>query len=331
MWLPQRVYISRSGAYEYHPPKGGSKTIAPKGARKSEVLRAYEQLFETEGTVRHLYERYRDSERYTRLAIGTKKQYEFAWKKLEPVFGDVQASTLTTPDIRYYMDLRGKTSRKGANVELIFLRLILDWGIQYSHLSFNPCDKVTPYILPGRTRYVTDQEYKDFYSSAPETVQIFMEIAYICAARGQDVRALKLVGNVDKEVCGIVDGGLYIKQGKTGKAQIKLWNNRLKSIVDRAKALREERLNKRGLSSPYLIVTPSGGPYTAPALTSLWNRAKRNFEAKTETKVDWTFHDLKAKGISDFEGDKKNFSGHKNQAMVERYNRTPDKTKVIDF
>ena len=65
------------------------------------------------------------------------------------------------------MDRRGQISRKGANVELIFLRLILDWGMQYNHLSFNPCDKVTPYILQGRDRYVTDKEYKDFYDNAP--------------------------------------------------------------------------------------------------------------------------------------------------------------------
>ena len=47
--------------------------------------------------------------------------------------------------------------------------------------------------------------------------------------------------------------------------------------------------------------------------------------------MDWTFHDLKAKGISDFEGDKQALSGHKSRLQMERYNRTPDRVEVIDF
>lgn len=323
MWLPERVYVGRSGAYEYHPASGGSKTIAPKNAPKSEVLRAYEQLFNDTGTVKALKESYCKSDRYTRLAPGTRKQYEWAWKKLEPVFGKILASALRTHHVRKYMDLRGKVSKKGANTERIFLKLVLDWGIQYNHLEINPCDKAKPFILNGRDRYVTDEEYKDFYQSAPEIVQILMELTYICAARGQDVRRISM-GDLTEE-------GIYIKQGKTGKAQIKLWNPRLKAVVERAKRLRKERLDKRGVSSMYLIVTPSGGPYSAPGLSGIWNRAKRDYEAKTGKIVDWTFHDLKAKAISDFEGDKQNFSGHKAKAMMERYNRTPDKTPVIDF
>ena len=35
----------------------------------------------------------------------------------------------------------------------------------------------------------------------------------------------------------------------------------------------------------------------------------------------FTFHDLKAKGVSDFEGDKKKASGHKSEAMVRIYDR----------
>jgi len=322
-WLPQRVYISKSGAFEYHPPSGGSKTIASKDAPKSEVLRAYERLFEVEGTVQFLKDSYCKSPRFTRLAPKTKEQYELAWKKLKPVFGHVFASTLKPHHVRTYMDLRGQTTEKGANSERVFLKLILDWGIQYNHLEVNPCDKVKPYILKPRNRYVTDKEYEDFYNEAPEIVQIFMELAYVCAARGQDIRKITL-NDLSKE-------GLYIKQAKTGKAQIKLWNERLRSVVERAKKLRDARLQKQGLSSLHLIVTPSGSPYSAPGLSGIWNRARREYEKKNGVLIDWTFHDLKAKAISDFEGDKQNFSGHKEKLVMESYNRTPDKTEVIDF
>jgi len=35
----------------------------------------------------------------------------------------------------------------------------------------------------------------------------------------------------------------------------------------------------------------------------------------------FTFQDLKAKGVSDFEGDKKKASGHKSESMVAVYDR----------
>tara|TARA_B110000444_G_scaffold117435_1_gene110495 strand:+ start:856 stop:1011 length:156 start_codon:yes stop_codon:yes gene_type:complete len=47
--------------------------------------------------------------------------------------------------------------------------------------------------------------------------------------------------------------------------------------------------------------------------------------------MDWTFHDLKAKAISDFQGDKQEFSGHKSRLQMEKYNRTADNVRVIDF
>ncbi|MFA0813853.1 hypothetical protein [Microbulbifer epialgicus] len=42
------------------------------------------------------------------------------------------------------------------------------------------------------------------------------------------------------------------------------------------------------------------------------------------------FHDLKIKGISDFEGDKQEFSGHKTRSMMERYNHTADKVVLLN-
>lgn len=41
-------------------------------------------------------------------------------------------------------------------------------------------------------------------------------------------------------------------------------------------------------------------------------------------------HDLKAKGISDYEGDKQHFSGHASKSMMERYNRTADVVEIVD-
>jgi integrase len=322
-WLPERVYISKkSGAFEHHPKSGGSKTIAPKGSTRQEVLYAYERLFSEDGTISHLWSQYSKSERYMRLKPSTQRDYEGAWNALKPVFGKVDAPNLKPVHIRKYMDLR--SSRKRANTERILMMNILGWGLEYNYLEANPVKDVKPFLMKPRDRYITDAEYEAFYNQVSPLLQIFMEFAYICAARAQDIRSIK--------ISDITDDGLLIVQAKTGKKQIKLWNGRLRELVARARALRAERIEDLAHDSVFLIVTTRGHSYTADGLKSLWAKARAKYANTTgEEKIDWTFHDLKAKGISDFDGDKQNFSGHKHRLQMEKYNRSPDTTRVIDF
>jgi len=42
----------------------------------------------------------------------------------------------------------------------------------------------------------------------------------------------------------------------------------------------------------------------------------------------FTFHDLKAKGVSDFDGDKKLASGHRSDSMIDVYDRKPGSVKA---
>ncbi len=43
-------------------------------------------------------------------------------------------------------------------------------------------------------------------------------------------------------------------------------------------------------------------------------------------KERFTFHDLKAKGVTDFDGNKQEAAGHKSAQTAEVYNRKPGKT-----
>ena len=105
---------------------------------------------------------------------------------------------------------------------------------------------------------------------------------------------------------------LRIKQGKTGKEQVKRWTPRLKAAI----ALAVKQPSK--IETLYILHTKHGQPYTSSGFKSNWQRAKEKVNA------DFTSHDLKAKGISDYEGDKQYFSGHKSKSMMEKYNRTAD-------
>jgi len=104
-----------------------------------------------------------------------------------------------------------------------------------------------------------------------------------------------------------------------------------RDAVDLAKQLRSKILDaKPGITSPYLILTRTMTPYTERGLKSLWSKNRAEVHEQmaiasavsiVEVELDWTYHGIKAKGTSDFEGDKQEFSGHKSRRQVDDYDR----------
>ncbi|MGP2409784.1 hypothetical protein [Yersinia enterocolitica] len=81
-----------------------------------------------------------------------------------------------------------------------------------------------------------------------------------------------------------------------GKKQIKAWTERLQQAI---KIADEIEIALR-VSSIYVLQQKSGHGYTRDGFNSRWRNAKL-LAAKTfpELDFDFTFHDLKAMGISD--------------------------------
>ena len=156
------------------------------------------------------------------------------------------------------------------------------------------------------------------YEVGANVVRAAMEIAYLCVARQSDVLSLS-----EEQIS---DMGIFIRQGKTGVKQIKAWTPRLRAAVSLARALPL----KPGIRSLFLIHQPSGSKYTRDGFNSRWREAKLAAQAKyPHLSIDFTFHDLKAKGISDLEGsleEKQAISGHKNSRQTAIYDR---KVKVV--
>ncbi len=73
--------------------------------------------------------------------------------------------------------------------------------------------------------------------------------------------------------------------------------------------------------------------YTRDGFNSRWKKAKQAAkEAFPDLDFNFTFHDLKAKGISDLEGtlaEKQVISGHKNITQTARYNRKIEVVPVV--
>lgn len=177
----------------------------------------------------------------------------------------------------------------------------------------NPCKGVKQFKEKTRTRYVTDTEYNAVFSVAPAVVQIAMEIAFLCCSRQADIL------NMRKSQLG--EEGILIQQSKTGVAQIKAWGKRTDAAISAAKGLPL----KPGMSSIYVIHQPSGAKYTRDGFNSRWMKAKQEAKERfPELEFDFTFHDLKAKGVSDLEGnlyDRRAITGHKNVEQTAKYVR----------
>lgn len=318
--LPKRVYRGKT-KFEFHPASGGSISLCPLDAPLSVVWAHYEKYINSEKIIfdyASLVNKFLHSANFFELAKDTQDDYQKYAKKVLPVFGKMNPDNIKPEHIRKYLDKRGLNSRTQANREKSFMSGVFRWGYERGLVKGNPCKGVRQFKEIERERYITDAEYQALYEVSPLVVMIAMELAYLCCARQKDVLALR------KDQ--LMDAGIFIKQGKTGKKQIKGWSNRLKQVIKMAESLPL----KEGVLSINVIHQRNGKAYSRNGFNSRWRKAKEEVIRKfPELDFDFTFHDLKAKGISDLEGtlqEKQKISGHKNITQTARYDR---KVKVV--
>lgn len=131
--------------------------------------------------------------------------------------------------------------------------------------------------------------------------------AYLYAERVSDV--LKM------DWPQIMDKGIFIQQGKTGVKQINAWTDRLRAAVDICRSWGE---------TGSVIKTMYGERYSYKRFNEDSRKVRTVAANYPGSPQDCTFHDLKVKGISDYEGtgrDKQKFSGHKTESQVLVYDR----------
>jgi integrase len=286
------------------------------------------QRYEEEKAKRHdvmtfsrLWGMFLASPAFTDLAIRTQSDYKQHQKKLLAVFGNMKADDIKIEQVRIYMDKRGMTSKNQANQEVSSMSRVFGWGFERGYVRGNPCRGIRKFTLVDRDVYIPDEDYLAIYESARLEVQIAMEISYLCAAREGDVFDLK-IDDLRAE-------GIFIEQNKTGKKQIKQWTPRLRAAIELAK-----KHFIHHSAAGYVLPSPSGGRMNRKSFNTWWNNAKKQAALKLGRTVPGTFHDIKAKAISDYEGssrDKQLFSGHKTENQVLIYDRKIKKTPSLDL
>ncbi|HDS1208908.1 TPA: tyrosine-type recombinase/integrase [Shewanella algae] len=320
--LPLRVYRGRS-AFEWKPKGGGTVRLCSLDSPMSEVWRQYEAVSseaENASTVSGLVSRFFASADFIELSKETQKDYRKYSKNILAVFGSMHVDKVEPQHIRIYMDKRGIKSRIQANREHAFFSRCYRFGYERGLCKGNPCKGVRKFKEEARKRYITDMEYNELYKNASAPVKVAMELAYLCCARQGDVLAMR--------TSQILEEGIFIAQGKTGAEQIKLWSPRLRAAIELSKTL-----SAPGVASTFVVCKPDGGKWTRDGFNSRWSEDRRKTRELTGLPLDFTFHDLKAKGISDIDGtlqEKQAISGHKNANQTAIYDRKIKQVYAVD-
>lgn len=265
-------------------------------------------MSEYESTMNYLFDRY-EREIVPKLAPRTQKDYKRILYRLRVEFGERPYLSMKPRDVgRFLQETPAKVSanRHVSVLSAVFSKAIGKW---YVHDDLrNPCVGVERNETKPRDRYVTDAEFKALYAIVSPSVKIAMELARMVGQRQGDLlRATWKQIDTNKRL-------FYFQQGKTGKKLAVRVTPALEELLVRARRLPPlvPRL--------YLIRRRDGHPYTSEGFKALWQRWMKRAMKRGVLKERFTFHDLRAKCVSDNKSIEAamQLAGHSNMSMTRR-------------
>jgi len=304
--LPVRMHMKKGGYYHVSSVAPRKWTALGKDLNQarlrwaeleSEVVREDDKTFSVVAN-RFL------KEVLPKLSQHTQRDYMQYVALLDAVFGYMPIDQIRPRDIAEYVRRRGETSEVRANREKAVFSTIFNHARTWGYTdAMNPCIGVKGFKEVPRDRYVSDEEYKAVWEVAHPTVQDAMDLALCTGQRPADV--LKIL------VTDIVEGKLFIKQGKTGKKLRISIEGELATIIDRIMAKPRDKVNKA------LLQDPDGQQLTYTAMRSRFDKARE------VSGVNFQFRDLRAKAATDTEdlAHAQSLLGHKNRTTTEIYTR----------
>lgn len=326
--LPPYVYRKkRLNAIEYRPYLGKGKFGASvylkdqegkqlrANATLNEITKAYQRTLKEDHdhgrALSWLFKKYFKSPRFMKLSFRTKKDYEWYAEKIEEMpgkngstFGDFPFEQITRKTISAFRDkLADKPTQ--ANRRMQFMSAVFSWAIEEELMETNPCKGVSKFSLQARERYAEDNEYNIVYECAKDYsfLPIMMELAYLCRMRMSEIR--------ETAIDAPNDLGLYVLRSKKSESERTTWTPRLRKAVDAAQALYPNA------SSKYLIHNEDGSKITENQFRNAWRRTMEKALTRG-LKEKFTFHDIKARGVTNHPTQ---HSGHKSEKMKAVYVR----------
>jgi integrase len=310
------IYREYLGVVDGKARFGPDVYLCQADAAPSQIHAAYERITQADnhGTLEWLLSEYHESKRFRELSPRSRHDYA-DYKRLITTykmtngrpFGEAPLSCIKRTTIRGYRDKYGAPT--AANRHLQYLSAAWNWGLEwYDWLNENPCKGVKLNPEKSRTTYITDAQYeaKLALCSPRSFLPLAMELAYLCRLRANEVYAIKREH--------IEERGLRVFRGKGSLGELTLWTPRLRAAVDACKQWNAGAPSP--ISGAYLIHDKRGRAYTMSNHKSQWQRLK--IKADAAGLDSWTFHDLKAKGVTDQE---RPDAGHLSPKMRAVYDR----------
>ena len=299
--LPPRFYVERKRIV-YKEPGCKSITVGSADMQIYELWEEHRKLTTSDdGSLGYIATEYHKSPRFLALKSG-KESHRNLDKALTIIGIGKMPEQIQPVTLRDYLDVRGKESITAANREIAAVSAMWSWAREYGYIELpNPCKGVRRHTENPRTRYVNDIEFKQAYQIMPKHIQVAMELAYLCRMRLSEV--------LDARVKDIEPEGLNTRRLKGSDDALTLWSPRLDKAVNTG-------LQGCIRTPEMTIVNRNGSPVRRSSFQTTWQRRMKDFKPR------FSYHDLKAKGVSDFDGDKKKASGHKSERMVRVYDRS---------
>jgi integrase len=231
-------------------------------------------------------------------------------------FAEFRAVDVQARDVAEFLQPL-RTKPRTHNGYRAMLREILRYSIERGYRADQPCDHIRTLALPPRTRYITDSELRrikvaGFYGDDGKRTRsgamlaALVDIAYLTGQRIGDLLNLRWQPDADDpDAPHVTPDGLRFRpsktRGKTAAEVIIEWTPRLRDAVDRVRKMQAERLLKRRANqrvvSGWLFTTQGGTPMTYSGASTAWKRAVKRAGVRGVT-----FHDLRAKALTDKEG-----------------------------
>lgn len=306
--LPKYVTVIH-GSYWYRPPEGDAVRIGPEG-QEHLVWKFMAEVStplappKPNATLKEHFERYK-REVVPTLAPRTQKDYARHVATLTRVFGHMGPDEVMPKHIGAFLDRpKGKiqANRQVAVLSAIYAKMVGRWYVAEK----NPCLHVERNEAKRRTRYVTDEEFQAVRAIANPRVRLAMDLALITGQRQGDLIGLPF--------SNVTPDGIKFQQGKTGKKLIVTWSAALEECIERAKAL----LPRVDIGGYVLRGQRTGAPYTSEAFRAMWQRTINRAMRKKVIEERFTFHDLRAKAVSDSKTLEEAFerAGHQSMTMT---------------
>lgn len=264
----------------------------------------------------------------------TQKDERSRGKAIAAAFEDFTPAQVETPDCAEFLaQFKSKPCTFNAYRAQLreYMRFAEELGLRPA--GTNPLQAIRTKATPARSRYITDSELRRIKVAAMRgddgrptrsgaMICALIDMAYLTGQRIGDLLALEWSA-IQRD--GIVFQPSKVR-GSTAARVLIEWTPKLRDVERR---LRELRKARRGFA-PQVFTTQDGKAYTYWGASAAWQRARRRAGI-----TDCTFHDLRAKALTDKEAREgmsaaKTMGAHATEAQTADYvrHKSARKTKA---